>query len=284
QPGDPPNQSYNMKRFTGQMQEDETSLLYLRARYYDTTLRRFISKDPIGLAGGINPYVYCENSPTNRIYPSGLLSLPPNSIGGGGGGWVQIGTTKGEVQINGTVTFKGPIPIYVWMIPQDPVPGVPVGRAVSDSGSNFHNANEWKKRLAVKYGYKTTKRVVQLRQEALDAQLRNYPKSVAPNGVGNVADAFRHVYWAIAMTREFGAATASEWASAHENTPGQPLKDKLMDTHNNLIGIALGNAQKYSNMSVEELTKYAINHNLVVIYKREKWDNLKGPWIPGEIR
>ena len=53
QPGDPPNQSYNKKKFTGQMQEDETSLLYLRARYYDTTLRRFISKDPIGLLGHI---------------------------------------------------------------------------------------------------------------------------------------------------------------------------------------------------------------------------------------
>ncbi|MCL5774278.1 MAG: hypothetical protein M1536_07885 [Firmicutes bacterium] len=53
QPGDPPNQSYNMKRFTGQMQEDDSGLLYLRARYYDTTLRRFISKDSIGLLGHI---------------------------------------------------------------------------------------------------------------------------------------------------------------------------------------------------------------------------------------
>ncbi|MCL5774056.1 MAG: RHS repeat-associated core domain-containing protein, partial [Firmicutes bacterium] len=75
QPGDPPNQSYNMKRFTGQMQEDETSLLYLRARYYDTTLRRFISKDPykgkISDPLSLSPYLYCRNNPVVKVDPFG---------------------------------------------------------------------------------------------------------------------------------------------------------------------------------------------------------------------
>ncbi len=32
---------------------------------------RFISEDPIGLAGGVNPYVFAGNDPVNRRDPSG---------------------------------------------------------------------------------------------------------------------------------------------------------------------------------------------------------------------
>ncbi|MBB4636556.1 RHS repeat-associated core domain-containing protein [Longimicrobium terrae] len=47
-------------------------LYYLRARWYDPDLGRFVSEDPIGLAGGINPYAYIGSSPTNGTDPSGL--------------------------------------------------------------------------------------------------------------------------------------------------------------------------------------------------------------------
>jgi len=47
-------------------------LVYLRNRYYDPHMQRFISKDPIGLAGGINPYVYAGNDPVNRTDRFGL--------------------------------------------------------------------------------------------------------------------------------------------------------------------------------------------------------------------
>jgi RHS repeat-associated protein len=50
-----PGGAFNPLRFTGQYFDSETGLCYTRARYYDPTLRRFISEDPIGLAGGINP-------------------------------------------------------------------------------------------------------------------------------------------------------------------------------------------------------------------------------------
>jgi RHS repeat-associated protein len=38
--------------FTGREWDPETGLSYFRARYYDPRLGRFISEDPIGLAGG----------------------------------------------------------------------------------------------------------------------------------------------------------------------------------------------------------------------------------------
>jgi uncharacterized protein RhaS with RHS repeats len=43
-----------------------------RARTYDSSLGRFIQKDPIGFAGGINLYNYVQNNPINYKDPSGL--------------------------------------------------------------------------------------------------------------------------------------------------------------------------------------------------------------------
>ncbi len=68
-----------------------SGLSYARARYYDPVLGRFISEDPLGLAGGINPYVFAGNDPVNESDPLGLATcvgshpcgdpiLPPDCI------------------------------------------------------------------------------------------------------------------------------------------------------------------------------------------------------------
>jgi RHS repeat-associated protein len=57
--------------YTGR-EPDATGLIYYRARYYDPTLGRFISRDPTGFAGGdINLYTYVRNNPVNFDDPSG---------------------------------------------------------------------------------------------------------------------------------------------------------------------------------------------------------------------
>lgn len=58
--------------YTGR-EPDATGLVYYRARYYDPTLGRFTQRDPIGLAGGINPYAYVGNNPINYVDPDGTL-------------------------------------------------------------------------------------------------------------------------------------------------------------------------------------------------------------------
>ncbi len=63
--------SDNPFQYTGR-ENDNTGLYYYRARYYDAKVGRFISEDPIGIAGGINLYVYTANNPMNFIDPYGL--------------------------------------------------------------------------------------------------------------------------------------------------------------------------------------------------------------------
>ena len=58
-------------RFQGQYFDAETGLHYNRFRYYDPDIERFVSQDPIGLAGGINNYQYAPN-PVGWIDPLGL--------------------------------------------------------------------------------------------------------------------------------------------------------------------------------------------------------------------
>ena len=58
-------------RFQGQYYDAETGLHYNRFRYYDPDAGRFISQDPIGLAGGLNLYQYAPN-PLTWIDPWGL--------------------------------------------------------------------------------------------------------------------------------------------------------------------------------------------------------------------
>ncbi|WP_448886383.1 PAAR-like domain-containing protein [Citrobacter telavivensis] len=62
-------------RFPGQYEDAESGLYYNRFRYYDCETGQYISPDPIGLFGGLNPYGYASN-PLKYIDPLGLSNLP----------------------------------------------------------------------------------------------------------------------------------------------------------------------------------------------------------------
>ncbi|PWJ72511.1 UNVERIFIED_ORG: RHS repeat-associated protein [Pantoea agglomerans] len=61
----------------GQYFDAETGLHYNRFRYYDPDAGRFVSQDPIGLAGGVNLYQYAPN-PLSWVDPLGLTKCAPN--------------------------------------------------------------------------------------------------------------------------------------------------------------------------------------------------------------
>lgn len=82
----------NNIRFPGQYADSETGLYYNYFRYYSPSLGRYITSDPIGLAGGINTYGYVGGNPLRYSDPKGLvlpaLALPVLGVGSGttGGG------------------------------------------------------------------------------------------------------------------------------------------------------------------------------------------------------
>jgi RHS repeat-associated protein len=62
--------------YTGREFDEETGLYYYRARYYDASIGRFISEDPMGFgAGDSNLYRYVGNSATNFTDPSGNFGI-----------------------------------------------------------------------------------------------------------------------------------------------------------------------------------------------------------------
>ena len=63
----------NPFRFAGEYNDDETGLIYLRNRYYDSNTGRFISEDPA--MDGNNWYIYCNNNPINFVDPWGLFII-----------------------------------------------------------------------------------------------------------------------------------------------------------------------------------------------------------------
>jgi RHS repeat-associated protein len=65
-------------KYTGREFDAATGLQYNRARYYDPTIGRWTSQDPLGFdAGDPNLYRYVRNDPTNATDPSGLIITPP---------------------------------------------------------------------------------------------------------------------------------------------------------------------------------------------------------------
>ncbi|WP_454875722.1 RHS repeat-associated core domain-containing protein [Pseudomonas farris] len=69
-------------RFQGQYFDAESGLHYNRHRYYDPEVGRYLTPDPIKLAGGLNQYQYTPN-PTGWVDPLGLSGNcpPPNKPG-----------------------------------------------------------------------------------------------------------------------------------------------------------------------------------------------------------
>ena len=70
--------SPNGPGYTGHVNDPDTGLVYMQARYYDATTARFLSPDPIGAAVGdiwhINRFAYANDNPIRNIDPDGRES------------------------------------------------------------------------------------------------------------------------------------------------------------------------------------------------------------------
>jgi RHS repeat-associated protein len=77
-----PDGTNNPNQYTSR-ENDGTGLMFYRARYYDPVLKRFISSDPIGLAGGMNTFAYVEGDPISLIDSTGKAGAIPKNFGKG---------------------------------------------------------------------------------------------------------------------------------------------------------------------------------------------------------
>jgi RHS repeat-associated protein len=71
----------------------KTKLYYVRNRWYDPEARRFTSEDPIGIDGGLNPYIFAGNDPVNGSDPSGLAPCTEESLAKG---FISVYVDTGE--------------------------------------------------------------------------------------------------------------------------------------------------------------------------------------------
>ncbi len=63
--------------YCGYRFDPETQLYYVRNRTHNPVLGRWIQRDPIGYAGGINLYEYVESGPVGMVDPWGLIPTRP---------------------------------------------------------------------------------------------------------------------------------------------------------------------------------------------------------------
>jgi len=84
-------------RLPGQYYDAESGLHYNYFRDYVPGLGRYVETDPIGLQGGINPYLYAEGNPLAKSDPTG--EDPSYAAIAGWTGGITAGEAQGSVAL-----------------------------------------------------------------------------------------------------------------------------------------------------------------------------------------
>jgi RHS repeat-associated protein len=79
---------------------DPNSLLYMRARYYNPYICRFLNSDPSGFLAGLNFYAYANGNPVSYEDPLGLQPTPADlAIGPANTAWPMVSDAQWNSEV-----------------------------------------------------------------------------------------------------------------------------------------------------------------------------------------
>ncbi len=90
----------NPYRFSTRYHDDETGLIYYGHRYYHPGLGRWLSRDPLGEPGGLNPYGFVANDPVQHFDLLGLMRVTRTGVCNSPGAKLGRFSWKGPVLYN----------------------------------------------------------------------------------------------------------------------------------------------------------------------------------------
>ena len=97
--------------FAGEMMDAVTGQYYLRARFYNPVIARFLSEDTY-YGDGLNLYAYCHNNPVRYVDPSGHEGLICSK---------KYGELKKKETEGGTLSEKEKRQIYEQMVLEEQI-------------------------------------------------------------------------------------------------------------------------------------------------------------------
>jgi RHS repeat-associated protein len=97
--------------FAGEMMDAVTGQYYLRARFYNPVIARFLSEDTY-YGDGLNLYAYCHNNPVGYVDPSGHEGLICSK---------KYGELKKKETEGGTLSEKEKRQIYEQMVLEEQI-------------------------------------------------------------------------------------------------------------------------------------------------------------------
>jgi len=130
----------------GYYTDPETGLLLCTHRFYDPGNGRWLTRDPLGYAGGVNLYGYVGNDPVGRVDPSGyMVAAGAILLGGtrlaaivdlvGGGPLDPVGDAAAGAILLGTVAAAG----IVYLVEGD---NPPAASTLPDQTGNSQEEHE----------------------------------------------------------------------------------------------------------------------------------------------
>ncbi|WP_437956812.1 RHS repeat-associated core domain-containing protein [Sorangium sp. So ce119] len=122
-------------RYPGQYFDEETGLCYNRYRFYEPRIGRYVSPDPVGLLGGLDPFAYCHQQPFRFHDPLGLAPPVTTEVSGSAGSFRQdSGGQPGRIHPVVESAFPPRAPDNNGIYPGHRSGGIPPGQSPTACG------------------------------------------------------------------------------------------------------------------------------------------------------